>query len=234
MVSRLVEVARQVPGVQRAEQEYARAEIAALRELARLLDDAGRVDTGTRPVTADAAPAALSEPLTAAERMRDLLRRSMQHTPTESRHELHKLLLGELVPDEARILSALSDGSSYPMVHIAEPGMGTYQRRVLENASSIGRAAGVALPDRTHLYVAHLRRLGLVESGEPDPSLTDEYDILLSDQVVRAAVAAVGRGPRSARIVRRTIKASALGLELWEATQPGEAPDPLAADGDRR
>ncbi len=152
--------------------------------------------------------------------MRALLTRSMHDTPTESRRTLHDVLVGELVPDEARILSALSDGSSYPLVHITRPGTGSYQKLVLENASSVGRAAGVALPDRVHLYVSHLRRLGLVEAGPEDRSLKDEYDILLTEPNLRATIAAIGKGPRGARIIRRTVRISDLGRELWEAARP--------------
>jgi hypothetical protein len=147
----------------------------------------------------------------------DLLRRSMDNTAGDSRLELYHALLDQIVPDEARILSALSDGSTYPMVHVAEPGIGAYQRRVLENASSVGRAAGVALPDRIADYVSHLRRLGLLETGPEDASVRDEYEILLTEPVVRAAIASVGQGPRGPRIIRRTVKLSPLGLELWRA-----------------
>ena len=94
---------------------------------------------------------------------------------------------------------ALSDGSSYPLVHIAEPGVGSYQKLVLENASSVGRAAGVALPDRVHLYVSHLRRLGLVESGPEDHSLKDEYDILLTEPKLRETIASIGKGASGCR-----------------------------------
>jgi Abortive infection alpha len=133
---------------------------------------------------------------------------------------LLEVLVGELVPDEARILSALSDGSIYALVHIAEPGIGGYRHRVLENASSVGRAAGVSLPEYVHLYVSHLLRIGLVESGPEDHSLKDEYDILLSEPKLRATIAARGKGPRGVRIMRRTVRISDLGRELWETAHP--------------
>lgn len=153
------------------------------------------------------------------EKISALLARSTHDTPSESRRRLHEVLVGELVPDEARILSALSDGSSYPLVHITRPGVSSYQKLVVENASSVGRAAGVALPDRVHLYVSHLRRLGLVEAGPEDHSLKDEYDILLTEPNLRATIDAMGKGPRSARIIRRTVRMSDLGRELWEAAR---------------
>jgi hypothetical protein len=77
----------------------------------------------------------------------------------------------------------------------------------------------VALPDRVHLYVSHLRRLGLVEAGPEDHSLKDEYDILLTEPNLRAMIAGIGKGPRGARIIRRTVRMSELGRELWEAAR---------------
>jgi hypothetical protein len=161
---------------------------------------------------------------TVEEKMTALLTRSMHETPSESRRTLHGVLVGELVPDEARILSALSDGSSYPLVNIAAPGVGSSNKLVLENVSSVGRAAGVALPDRVHVYVSHLCRLGLVEIRPEDHSFKDEYDILLTEPNVRAVIASVGKGPRGARIIRRTVRMSDLGRELWEAARPPQDP----------
>ena len=126
-------------------------------------------------------------------------------------------LLGELVPDEARILSPLSDGTVYPLIHVTEPGIAGRQERALENASSVGRAAGVALAERVPLYVSHLRRLGLVTSGPEDPSLRDEYELLLTDTRLRATIEALGKGPLGPRVVRRTLRIADLGQELWDA-----------------
>ena len=82
---------------------------------------------------------------------------------------------------------------------LPSPGSAPHRRRVLENASSVGRAAGVALPEYVHLYVSHLRRLGLVEPGPEDQSLKDEYDILLTEPKLRATIASIGNGPLGAR-----------------------------------
>jgi hypothetical protein len=207
-------VARAVPGARIIEAQVAEAERALVRELKRRLDG---VDN--RPPAALGAPPQPPPELapSPADTLSALLRRSKTSTPAESRRALHEALLAAIVPDEARILSALSDGSTYPLVHVAEPGVGPLQKRVLENASSVGRAAGVALPDRTHLYVTHLRRMGLVETGPEDNSIRDEYELLLSDAVVRAAIGGVSRGPLGARIIRQTVRLSPLGRELWDA-----------------
>jgi hypothetical protein len=218
---------RAIPGVRQVE---ARAEAGGrfIRgELKKRLDGGDpRTITPRRPPPAITAPG--SEPPRAVptgrppvpQTLQALLAASMRSSPEVSRRMLLEVLVGELVPDEARILSALSDGSIYALVHIAEPGIGGYRHRVLENASSVGRAAGVSLPEYVHLYVSHLLRIGLVESGPEDHSLKDEYDILLSEPKLRATIAARGKGPRGVRIMRRTVRISDLGRELWETAHP--------------
>jgi hypothetical protein len=233
--------ARAIPGVGLFEAQASAGQRYLLREIKRGLDqlDPRRLTSEPSRPTLVAAPDELNptpdgSSQTVEEKMSALLMRSTHDTPSDSRRTLYEALVGELVPDEARILSALSDGSSYPLVDVAGPGVGRYQKLVLENASSVGRAAGVALPDRVHLYVSHLRRLGLVESGPEDHSLKDEYDILLTEPNLRATVAAMGKGARGARVIRRTLRMSDLGRELWEAArspQDGGGDEPEAPDG---
>jgi Abortive infection alpha len=227
--------ARAIPGVGLIEAQAGAGERFLIRQIKRRLDQVDRplaTRGQSRPALA-APPGGGSSaqgdgfPTTVEEMMTGLLTRSAHDSPTESRRTLHEVLVSELVPDEARILAALSDGSSYPLVHIAGPGVGSYQKLVLENASSVGRAAGVALPDRVHVYVSHLRRLGLVDIGPEDHSLKDEYEILLTEPNLRAVIASIGKGPRGARVIRRTVRMSDLGRELWEAARP---PQDVAVD----
>lgn len=237
VTGKIHQAARAIPGVTLIEAQASAGQRFVLREIKHRLDqldprrltpEPSRPPILVAPPDGSNLPPDVSAP-TVEEKMRALLSRSVHDTPSESRRTLHEVLVGELVPDEARILSAMSDGSSYPLVHIVRPGVGSYQKLVLENASSVGRAAGVALPDRVHLYVSHLRRLGLVEAGPEDHSLKDEYDILLTEPSVRAMIAAMGKGPRGARIIRRTVRISDLGRELWEAAR-----SPQDARGDDR
>ncbi|MCV7434197.1 Abi-alpha family protein [Mycolicibacterium bacteremicum] len=151
--------------------------------------------------------------------LRALLDRSMYTSPDKSRDALYLDLLNALVPDEARILAALSDGSAYPVIHIAEPGTGGAPAFALKNASTIGRSAGVSLPRYTPLYLTRMLRLGLVRLGPEASSMYDEYEMLLTDSAVNIAVATARRGVRAARVVRRTVRISDLGQELWEAAK---------------
>ena len=221
------DVVRAIPGVRQVEAQAEAGGRFIRGELKKRLDSGDPPPIPPRrPPPAIAAPR--SEPPRAvstgrpsvAQALQALLTASMRSTPEMGRRMLLEGLVGELVPDEARILSALSDGSIYALVHITEPGIGGHRHRVLENASSVGRAAGVALPEYVHLYVSHLRRMGLVESGPEDHSLKDEYDILLSEPKLRATIASRGKGPRGVRIMRRTVRISDLGRELWETAHP--------------
>lgn len=150
--------------------------------------------------------------------LRSLLDRSMYSRPDESRTALYLGLLNDLLPDEARILAALSDGSAYPVIDVAEPLLGTSTAFVLTNASTVGRAAGVSLPQHTPLYVGRLVLAGLATIGpEGSNSTHDDYEMLLTDAAVNAALAKARRGVLSARVMRRTVRITELGHELWEA-----------------
>ncbi len=156
------------------------------------------------------------DPRTPADLLSELLAESVTQTAEQARARLHVLLLEQLVPDEARILAALSDGTAYPLVHVASRGtMGGTGPTLLENATTVGRSAGVALPEHVTAYVGHLRLLGLVTTGAERGSLSDAYEMLLTEAVVLAAQ----RSNPSTRVQRRTLTISPLGQELWRACQ---------------
>jgi hypothetical protein len=216
-------VARQVPGVSLGERQLMRLERRLLRELRLHLDsvDGGPPATHTSAESsagpaAAPAPAAAEEP---GEILDRLLRSSLEQTPGESRRAQFAAVLRQLVSDEARILAALSDGSVFALLHVAASGVASSTPGlVLENASNVGRAAGVALPGRVPVYVSHLRQLGLAEAGAEDATLGVEYDILSTEPEVRVAKAeADRRGRLPGRMVRRTLRISDFGRELWEA-----------------
>lgn len=159
-------------------------------------------------------------------KMTRLLDRALDQNTTSSRLELYHHLLDQLVADEARIVGALSDGSSSPMVNVYAwlsprvPG-----RAVLENASLIGRTANVALPHMVPHYVGHLLSLGLVESRSEDPALATEYEVLMAESSVLAAIKSASRGPLSAKVDKCTLTLSSLGASLWAATMRDDGSD---------
>lgn len=171
------------------------------------------------------APVAIEQP-TIEVRMRRLLERALEQTSTESRTALFDKLVDMLVPDEARILGALADGSVSPLVNVRARTRSGAIEALLENASLVGRTANLALVSRTPTYVTHLLALGLVEVGAEDPALREEYEILLADPAVLRSLTAATRTMLPPRVERRTLLLSSLGRELWTATSPDSAGAP--------
>lgn len=235
---RAVDVARRVPGVTAGERVAQRVEDAVLRELSRRLDEAagrreltsgdpqaagprGRAGVGSASAGSAGAGSAgtLDGAVSPAERMDALLRASIDQDPAAGERALVEMLIGELVPDEARMLAALSDGEAYPVIDVVARGGDEHNHPILANASSLGRQAGVVLPDRVPVYLGHLLSLGLVARGAADSTLGDEYDILLTDPALMAARAHSGSGLRRPRVVRGTVRISDLGRSVWAATR---------------
>lgn len=151
-------------------------------------------------------------------KLRRLLDRALEQSSSSSRQELFHKILDQIVPDEARIIGALSDGSVSPLMHVyTRNRAGLVGEVVLENMSLIGKTANLALPHLTPTYVSHLLSLGLVETGPEDASLKTDYEILGADTSVLKAIKRASRGPIPARVERYTLRLSGLGLELWSA-----------------
>ncbi|MDT5090895.1 MAG: hypothetical protein QOH60_258 [Mycobacterium sp.] len=154
-----------------------------------------------------------------SEKMRELLDRALDQSTSSSQVELFNHILDQLVADEARIIGALSDGSSSPLVNVYDwTRRRTPGRAVLENASLIGRTANVALPAMVPTYVSHLLSLGLVETGPEDEDLKDDYEVLMAEAAVLNAIKNASRGPLTAKVDKFTLTLSGLGQALWEAT----------------
>jgi hypothetical protein len=216
---------RRVPGFGMTQRQVFRLERMLARELRALAvqlqslgalqaTEARQADGGHRRAAALPGSA-----VTPAEIMAELLHRSLGQTVDESRHQFFSALVAQLVPDEARIVAALSDGSTHAVIDVApRQRTGGPLPPVLENASSVGKSAGVRLPAYVPAYISRLRMFGLVDIGPEDPSLGVEYDILATDEGVRAAIErAKSLGRLSPRMVRRSIRQSVLAEELWRA-----------------
>jgi hypothetical protein len=154
--------------------------------------------------------------------MAELLNQSANADAVRAVEYLHTTILRQLVPDEARILAALADGTPRPAVDVVvRTTLGGVQRTVLRNASSVGKHAGVSAPEYVPAYLTRLYRMGVVDIGDEDPTLAEQYDILLTDQLVRDAEERARQARKgAARIVRRTVMISDLGGRFWRATDP--------------
>ncbi|UPK74463.1 DUF4393 domain-containing protein [Nocardioidaceae bacterium SCSIO 66511] len=192
------------PGIAAAQDELGRVENLIWREVR------NRIEQGEQSADGDRgnAPA----------RLADLLTRAVEQSAAQARQHLIARLLDDIEPDEARILAALSDGSTYPLVHlVTKSAFGTTGARLLENVSTVARSAGIALPDYCPIYLARLRRLGLVTVGPESREHADGYEVLATESIVREA-----RDEHDAptRVLHRTLSLSALGRDLWDLSAP--------------
>lgn len=149
--------------------------------------------------------------------MAELLERSISYSRDRARGHLYAVTLRQLTPDEARILSVLASSEPFPALDVLErTGIAGSGRVLLRNASTVGKSAGVTLPEHVPSYLTRLAGLGLVDIGENIPSQDSQYEILLTDQTVRMAEESVKR----VRFVRRSVRLSTFGEQFWAACDP--------------
>ncbi len=236
-------IARQLPGVNGVEQRTLRLRQAAAHELGRLLDvsqqfttPAGTASAGTASASTVAASAeeqrvmmlvrdAGTDPAPLRTAMTELLDRSAESDVDQSRDYLFGTIVSQLVPDEARILAALATDRRFAAVDVVAKQVGRSDGRVaLAHASTVGAAAGIALPQNESTYLTRLQGLGLIEFGKQTGGLEKQFESLQDDPVVVAARKRVEKGKHSsAKISRKSVQLSALGREFWAACAP---PDP--------
>jgi hypothetical protein len=217
-------IARQLPGAARLEREAAK--------LGRALADVRHILENFEPIVAVTGNAdeqrtmlllkdahADAEPLRTA--MSELLDRSATDR-ISSREYLFGSIVSQLVPDEARIVAALGQGKPFAAADLVAKPMGrSVSHVVLANASTVGRAAGVVLPDNTPTYLNRLLGFGLVEFGNGDDRLSPEYDAIAAERVVMAARREAEQAKLGAiRLRRKTVTLSPLGREFWAASAP--------------
>ena len=213
-----------LPGGAMVQEQIDRVEKRLLTELKSRLD---RIESGGEPTVqvvafsvesqggSHAPTRELREP---AEMLRELLAISSEQTKEQAELAYYSSLVRSLLPDEARILSAVSDGGIYPLVNlVALSKLGIQTHAVLENTCSVGRAAGVQLPEMTRGYIQRLMAAGLVETGPEDYALTTKYEILETDEVLRKLINQMRAAGQRSQIKRRVLKISELGRNLWEA-----------------
>lgn len=157
--------------------------------------------------------------LAAGAKLRALLLVAGEQDEEGGRAALLQRAVDHLVPDEARILQLLGDRTpsqpAVPLVHIfCLTGTGLPGEPLLENASTVGRNAGVSLPQLTPHYVGRLLGLGLVEVGPEDERLSDDYRALLADPAVLAAMSRARDAGATPRVIRHTLALSLLGHQL--------------------
>ena len=229
LAERLADAARQLPGADLAETQLRRAEQRLLRELKQrmaAIDPAPAGDDARESVDGVVSRTFVIPLLQSPRRvLEELLERSQTQTRDQAFDDFYSVLLSELVPDEARMLALLSDGEPQAILHVGVGApIGPVRRLVAENFAGFGRAAQVKLLEHMPLYIEHLKALRLVEEHPEVPALEVKYQILEGLREVRDAEAQARRASRqSVRLVRRSLRLSPLGDQLWRACVAPEA-----------
>ncbi|MCA1683422.1 MAG: DUF4393 domain-containing protein [Actinobacteria bacterium] len=156
-----------------------------------------------------------------AEALRDrgaeLLRQSADVRYREDAHPAYERILGELAPDEGRILRLLHQDGPQAAVDIrtARP-LRVASELIAPGLSMIGAQAGCRYLDTVPAYLNNLERLGLVWfSREPLPDPLD-YQVLEAQPDVGDAMRRAGRG----RTVRRSIHLTPFGEDFCRLCLP--------------
>jgi hypothetical protein len=156
-------------------------------------------------------------PLQLRDRGAALLEQSADVRFEAEAHPAYARILGELAPDEARILRFLALGGAQPAVDVrTSRTLNVTTEMVAAGLSMIGAEAGCRYLDRVPAYLNNLYRLGLIWfSREP---LTDplRYQVLEAQPDVLAALKSGGR----ARTVRRSIHLTPFGVDFCEMCLP--------------
>lgn len=206
---------QRVPGGDFAQEQLEKIETRVLQELKGRLD---QIDRGPSVAVLNLSltQKGRGKPRAPADMLRDLLDTSNTQSREEALIGFHARVLASLLPDEARILSVLSDGRTFPMINVsAGTRMGLSPRVVEEGLSSVGKYAAVHCPELVPVYIQHLKSWGLVRVDGEDPEQETEYQMLEADDVVRKVIARIEEGGERARIARRALRISEIGSTLW-------------------
>jgi hypothetical protein len=216
LASRLL---KRLPGGHYAQEQLERIETRVLGELKQRLDKVDRrAAVSVLAFAVDSSGARKRGAAGPGELLRELLELASEQTQQQAEHAYYMAALKSMVPDEARILSALSDGTTYPLIHVmAGPRLGGATHPVLQNVSHVGKNAGARLQQRTPAYIRHLRDLELVETGPEDPAMKTRYQVLEAETEVRKLIERIKESGQRDQILRRTLKISELGKAMWDA-----------------
>jgi len=221
-------LAKQLPGATMVEAQALRLGTAIAGEFARLLDAPGEVFGGGTPEEQRAMrllqnAATDTEPLRSA--MSELLERSAESDGSRGSEYLYGTIVSQLVPDEARILAALTGGREYAAIDVVvKPSSRAASYVELANESTVGLAAKVSAPQNTATYLTRLHTFGLVEFSTPGDGLHGQFDVLRASPGVQQARSRAHAGGGKTRIVRKRVMLSKFGAEFWAACAPSASP----------
>jgi hypothetical protein len=151
------------------------------------------------------------------ERGAELLRRSADVTYEEDAHPAYFRILGDLAPDEGRILRLLMQEGPQPAVDVrSRQALSPSSQLVAPGLTMIGAAAGCRYLDRLPAYLNNLYRLGLIWFSREALEDPQRYQVLEAQPDVLEALRKPGRG----RTVRRSIHLTPFGHDFCEMCLP--------------
>lgn len=211
---RIGDIAAQLPGAQSVQELLGATEQRVLSELK------GRLDKLPNPQALAGAGSAAADGEHPGQILARLLNQNTEQNRDAAIAALYRALVKELLPDEASLLAALADNTRYALLHVVIGGTLAARQPIAENFCGIAQASSVKLRDEVPGYIAHLRSLGLVQEGPEDKSLEIKYQILEGSLAVQQCVADLKKQGKTARMLRRSLKISALGAALWAYCEP--------------
>ncbi len=156
----------------------------------------------------------------------ELLRRSSDIRFREDTHPAYERILGDLSPDEARILRLLATDGPQPTVDVrtSRP-FNIGSELVAPGLSMIGSEAGCRFPQRVQRYLNNLFRLGLIWFNREPLKELRGYQVLEAQPDVAEALRDAGRG----RTVRRSVNLTPFGEDFCAVCLAIE-PDEVGSD----
>ncbi len=187
-------------------------------EIESSVQPAGRERARSAPGPTPRSRAAAATPASLRARGAELLRLSADVAFSEQVHPAYARILGELAPDEARILRFLACEGPQPAVDV-RTGRPIGSQLVESGLTMIGTQSGCRHLDRVPAYLDNLERLGLLRVL-PEP-LADalRYQVLEVQPEVMAAKRRAGHG----RTVRRSIQLTTFGGDFCAMCLPAES-----------
>jgi Abortive infection alpha len=142
----------------------------------------------------------------------EILRRSRDVHYEEPAHPAYERILGQLAPDEARILRLMLFEGPQPAIDVRTGGpIGLVNSRLIAPGfSMIGARAGCRYPDRVPGYLNNLYRLGMIWFSRETLHDPVRYQVLEAQPEVLGAVKSV----RFAKIIRRSIHLTPFGEDF--------------------
>lgn len=140
-----------------------------------------------------------------------LLARSRDVWDDDSGHPAYARILGELAPDEARILVLLVESGPQPSVDVRTGLMSS--TLIAAQLNMIGARAGLRHVDQVPAYLNNLFRLGLIWFSREQLNDPMEYQVVEAQPDVLAALHAA----RATRVVRRSIQLTPFGVGFCRA-----------------